>query len=75
VFFSEHSVVCTIAAIGLRENVVEWARPVITKSIYTNSIVYTPGEVQSNQKSNPKFVTVTRQNVTNYSNRITKTEK
>ena len=34
-----------------------------------------PGEVQSNQKSNPKFVTVTRENVTNYSNRITKIEK
>jgi len=34
-----------------------------------------PGEVQGNQKSNPKFVTVTRQNVTNYSNRITKIEK
>ena len=32
-------------------------------------------EVQSNQKSNPKFVTVTTQNVTNYSNRITKIEK
>jgi len=31
--------------------------------------------VQSNQKSNPKFVTVTRQKVTNYSNRITKIEK